>query len=76
MKAILLKLDDEIFQETERILSTYKKVRNTYINEAIHSYNLIQKRKQIEQDIAIESKLVRSDSMKILKEFEKIENGV
>lgn len=39
MKTVSLKIDDSVFVETEKILSTINKPRNRYINEAIESYN-------------------------------------
>ena len=35
MKTISLKIDESIFGETEKILSSMKKPRNKYINDAI-----------------------------------------
>ena len=73
MKNVSLKIDDSIFQETEKILSRIKKPRNRYINEAIAYYNRIQKRLLLEKKLKRESKLVKQDSMTILSEFEKID---
>lgn len=72
MKTISLKIDDSIFGETEKILSSISIPRNRYINEAINSYNKVQKRMILEKKIKSESNLVRNDSMEILKEFENI----
>ena len=74
MKTVSLKIDDTIFGETEKILSTIKKPRNRYINEAIEYYNKIQKRKILEKKLSIESFLVRNESMSVLKEFEDIDH--
>jgi len=74
MKTVSLKIDDTIFGETEKILSTIKKPRNRYINEAIEYYNKIQKRKILEKKLSIESYLVRDESMSVLKEFEDIDH--
>ncbi len=38
-KNLSLKLQDEIFEETEHVLRKVKRPRNAYINEAIHFYN-------------------------------------
>ena len=72
MKTISLKIDDSIFGETEKILSRISSPRNRYINEAIESYNTIQKRMILEKKLKSESLLVRNDSMEILKDFENI----
>jgi len=73
MKTVSLKIDDSIFGETEKILSNISIPRNRYINEALDYYNKIQKRKILEKRLKAESKLVKSESMLILKEFEKID---
>ena len=74
MKTLSLKLRDEIFQETEKILNKIKKSRNGYINEALEFYNKYQNRKLIEEQLKIESELVREESMEVLKEFEALED--
>ncbi|MBK8878039.1 MAG: hypothetical protein IPN74_05660 [Haliscomenobacter sp.] len=74
MKSISLKLQDQILQETESLLSHLKTSRNKYINEAIAFYNQIQKRRLIEEQLALESQLVGSDSMRVLHEFELLED--
>ena len=73
MKTVSLKIDDSIFGETEKILSSISISRNRYINEAIDYYNKIQKRQILEKRLKVESALVKKDSMNILKDFEKIE---
>jgi len=73
MKTISLKLDDSVFEETEHVLSTLKKARNRYINEAVAFYNSIQKKKLLEEILKRESELVAEDSMQILQEFEAID---
>ena len=73
MKTISLKIDESIFEETERILKNMKKPRNRYINEAIDFYNEFQNRKFIENQLRKESKLVGENSMDVLAEFEALE---
>ena len=63
-------MDDNIFQETEKILTKVRKNRNRYINDAVAFYNALQKRRILNNQLTIESKLVREESMKILEEFE------
>ena len=75
MKLISLKVDESIFDETEKILSKLKKPRNRYINEAIAYYNKIQKRKLLEKKLQKESNLVKEDSLSVLKDFEDIDYG-
>lgn len=72
MKNLSLKLEDDIFCETEKIVAKVKKNRNRYINEAIAFYNKLHKRKLLSKQLSKESKLVSEDSMKVLAEFEKL----
>ena len=70
MKTLSLKLEDNIFRETEDILSKLRKSRNRYINEAVDYYNRVNRRKLISERLAKESKLVQIESMSVLNEFE------
>jgi hypothetical protein len=74
MKTLSLKLDDIVYQETEQLLEKIKMPRNRYINEALHYYNRIQKRKIIAKLLVLESKLVSDESIKVLKEFENLDD--
>jgi hypothetical protein len=73
MKTLSLKLDDIVFQETEQLLEKIKKPRNRYINEALQYNNRIQKKKIIAKLLETESKLVSNESLKVLAEFENLE---
>ena len=73
MKTLSLKLDDIVYQETEQLLEKIKKPRNRYINEALQYYNRIQKKKIIAKLLETESKLVSDESLKVLAEFENLE---
>jgi len=73
MKTVSLKIDDSIFDETENILSRIKIPRNRYINEALEYYNKLQRRQILEKRLRSDSDLVKNDSIKILKDFEKID---
>ncbi len=72
MKTLSLKLEDQIFEDTEKVISKIKKTRNRYINEAVDYYNRFNKRKLIARKLAKESKLVQNESIAVLAEFEKI----
>ncbi len=65
-------MDDKVFQETEKILIKIRKNRNRYINDAVDFYNALQKRQILNNKLKKESKLVRDESMKILKQFESL----
>jgi len=73
MKTVSLKIDDSIFEETEKLLSRIKKPRNRYINDAIEFYNRFQKRLILEKKLQNESNLVKHDSLTVLKDFEGID---
>ena len=72
MKTLSLKLDDNIFNDTEIVLTKVKKSRNRYINEAVDYYNRMNKRSLISSKLAKESKLVRKESLLVLSEFESL----
>ena len=72
MKNLSLKLEDDIFQETEKIVAKVKKNRNRYINEAIEFYNRLHRRRLLSKQLSKESKIVSNDSMEILAEFERL----
>jgi hypothetical protein len=74
MKNLSLKMDDKIFQETEKILTKVRKNRNRYINDAVKFYNVLQRRRILKSQLKAESKLVREESMKVLEEFESLAN--
>jgi hypothetical protein len=73
MKTLSLKLDDIVYEETEKLLEKIKQPRNRYINEALQYYNRIQKRKIISKLLILESKLVSEESMTVLNEFENLD---
>ena len=70
MKNLSLKLEDKIFQETEKIVAQVHKNRNKYINEALEFYNKLQKRRLLAKQLEKESKLVSDESFSVLAEFE------
>jgi hypothetical protein len=72
MKTLSLKLEDQIFNDAEGVISKINKNRNRYINEAVDYYNRYNKRKIIASKLVNESKLVQHESMSVLAEFELI----
>jgi hypothetical protein len=74
MKTLSLKLDDNIFNETEDVLVKVKKSRNRYINEAVDFYNRVNKRNLIARKLAKESRLVKNESLAVLAEFESLQD--
>jgi metal-responsive CopG/Arc/MetJ family transcriptional regulator len=57
MKSVSLKLEQVIFEETERIVAQKSISRNKYINDAVEYYNKIQRRDLIEKKLKAESDL-------------------
>ncbi|WP_339702252.1 hypothetical protein [Algoriphagus aquimarinus] len=70
MKTLSLKLDKDIFEETEEILKDKKVARNRYINQALEFYNKFQKRKKLSAEFAEASNLAKESSSEILAEFD------
>lgn len=75
-KALSLKLKDEVFKETEKILHKNRQPRNAYINEAIHFYNKMWERKLLKEALRLESARVAADSMEVLEAFEQLEDDL
>jgi metal-responsive CopG/Arc/MetJ family transcriptional regulator len=76
MKSISLRLQEQVFEDAENLIDQLKVSRNKYINEAIEFYNKYQKRKLLEEQLQKESAIVSEDSMKILGEFESLEDEI
>jgi predicted transcriptional regulator len=74
MKTLSLKLDDNVFRETEQVTGYLKKSRNRYINDALDHFNKIQRRKILATQLARESALVAGESMEMLNDFEQVED--
>ncbi len=72
MKTLSLKLDDDIFNETEEITERLKMARNRYINEALRAFNEYQKRKTLKNKVLQESRAAYGNSLEVLEEFERI----
>ena len=72
MKTLSLKLDDNIFNETEEITAELRLARNRYINEAVSIYNKVNKRRLLKAKLSKESAIVSEDSMLVLRDFEKM----
>jgi hypothetical protein len=73
-KPVLLKLNDEIFKETEEIISQTHISRNAYINQALSIYNKLNRRRALKKLLKYESGLVRHNSLELLEEFERLED--
>lgn len=76
MKTLSLKLDDSVFEETEKVVAELNLARNRYINEALNLYNQFNKRRVLKKKLARESKLVAQSSSEILAEFERFADEI
>jgi hypothetical protein len=76
MKTLSLKLDDAIFEETEKVVAELNLARNRYINEALNLYNQYNKRRVLKTKLSKESILVKQSSAEILAEFEKLADEI
>ncbi len=76
MKALSLKLRDDLFEDVERVIRAIRIPRNTYINQALDFYTRLSKRKLLKQRLQRESKAVRLNSLRVLKEFERFEDDL
>ncbi len=72
MKTLSLKLDDDVFEEADRIAGKLNIARNRYINEALEAYNMLISRKLLKEKLSKESDQVSKTSMEVLKELERI----
>lgn len=76
MKTLSLKLDDIIFEKTEKVVSELNLPRNRYIHDALNLYNQFNRRKVLKKKLAKESKIVAKTSLEVLAEFEKFADEV
>ena len=76
MKALSLKLREDVFEEVERMIRAIRVPRNTYINQALDFYTQMRKRKLLKQRLQRESRVVRLNSLRVLKEFERLEDDL
>jgi len=72
MKNLSLKLDDEIFLETEKVVEKLGTTRNRYINEALEIYNRYYNRKMLRDQLVKESRSAYGSSRDILDEYERL----
>lgn len=72
MKSILLKLDDKLFEETDKQVKAERTSRSNYIKTAIEQYNKWQKKKAIEAQIAREVELLKQHDpdRELIRDFE------
>jgi hypothetical protein len=74
MKALSLKIEDSIINETDELIKDIKISRNQYIIQAIAFYNKMKKRKLLEARMKRAVKAVENSSLEVLHEFELLED--
>ncbi len=72
MKSILLKLDDDLFEETEEQVKELKTSRSNYLKTALKAYNNLIKRKRVETQIKKEIALLKENNFdhQLLNDFD------
>lgn len=75
-RALSIRLDEQLYRQLEKALAKMKtkRTRNKLINEAIEDYLKKIDQEAIRAQLAKESRAGRKESMKILREFEAIDN--
>lgn len=74
MKTLSLKLDDDIFSETEKMTAELKMARNRYINEALRKFNEYNRKRALRAELQRASKAVMANSLEVLAELEALED--
>ena len=76
-KAITVKFQDAVVAKADQLApQTPLKSRNAYINEAVNRLNKQFEREALARQFAVESQRVRAESMKVLAEFEALEDPI
>ena len=69
-KAISLKIEDQIFDKTEELISELKISRNKYINDSLENYNRMEEMEKVNALLVKASILVRDNSIEVMQDFE------
>jgi hypothetical protein len=75
-KALSLKMDERVFQETEQLLEDLPMSRNAYINQAVALLNQCLKRRDLRKQFQRESHLVSQESLQVTREFESLADKI
>lgn len=73
-KALSLKMDNRIFEETESVLKKIRIPRNAYINQAVEFYNRFQKRLLTKRKLLRDVRLLRRETEVFIKSTELLED--
>ena len=75
-KLLSLKLQEDVFQESDELIKTLHIPRNRYINQALVFYNMLNRRKMIKEQLLRESMHVRKNSLDYLKLLERLDDNL
>jgi len=75
-KTISLKIQENLFTETETLVHKINIKRNPYINQALKYYNRLIKRRLLREQYQNESALVKGESLAVNHEFEQMEDDI
>ena len=75
-KVLSLKLKEDIFTSSEKIIHTLKVPRNTYINQALNFYNKLNQRQLLRKQLSRESVLVKENSVEFLTLLEQLDDHI
>lgn len=75
-KLLSLKMNEEIFEETEKILKKIHKPRNAYINEAVAKLNRYYKGLALKKQLRKDAKLSKKDkdTQDFLKDWDQVQD--
>ena len=76
MKVLSLKLREDVFDEVQSVVKKIHIPRNAYINQALLFFNKLNKRKLFRKKLGQESLAVRTVSLEVLGEMEKLEDSL
>jgi hypothetical protein len=75
-KTLSLKMRDDLFVETEKLLHEIHQSRNAYINNAVEFYNRLNQRRSLRNQMVNESRAVYRTSTEVLDEFEQLQDEI
>ncbi len=73
MKAISLKIREDIFEELEKTVKEVRMSRNAYINKALELFNKVNRKRRIRRMLRDSSLKVREQSLAFAREFDAID---
>ena len=75
-KSISLKLDNELFEQTEKYVKKLGISRSRYVADALVAYNRHLEREELAKQLKKEVAMVRESSMEVLAEFEALDDEI